>query len=79
MHGIPEPDQGWLVDQPVGHSQACDITSGAAGSLKLSAKRARFPPLTAAADPSLRDDAARDSAQEVTLPDSADRAGGCHT
>jgi hypothetical protein len=42
----PEPDKGRLVDQLVGHCQACDITSGSARSLKLSAKRARSSALT---------------------------------
>jgi hypothetical protein len=37
----PEADQGRLVDQPVGHCQACDITSGSASSPKVSAKRVR--------------------------------------
>ena len=42
----PEPDEARLVDHPVAHSQACDITSGFARSLKLSAKRTRSPGLT---------------------------------
>src|ERR1700722_13077813 len=46
MRRIPEPNQARLVDQPVGKSQDCDITSGFARSLKLSAKRTRSPALT---------------------------------